>query len=473
MLLTVVRAVTVTLALLHLSVSTVFAQNTEDQNAFDFSLPGARGRGIGGAFVAIADDATAVYSNPAGLMQLFRPEVSIELRRWNFTSVVPTRGHAFGPATRVGADTIDGLVDGRFRDDATGVSFASFVYPGEGWSVGVFRHQLSRYRMSRQIEGPYFHCTGGFRVSNVVADPPFCEPHARGDGIDREFPKQQSLALDIDSTGGAFAFDLPAHLSVGGAVQVFRFSIASTNTVFNARDSQKYQPANFSNPQNVELVSRQFGTDYAVAVNAGVLWDVSRQWAFGASFRQGPRFQFSTETVRGGGSAVPGEIVAAQDDNPFKVPDTFSVGAVYRPSEHWRISTEYDRIQFHQLIDDFRNTAFFSGSPEGAVVASRMRLNDSNQFRVGAEYFVLLPDAQSLSFRGGAWHDPNHQTYFDGDQSTGLPAPRWAILFPRRDGNIHVTGGVGFTTRRHFQLDAAVDLSTLVDTFAVSAVWRF
>ena len=55
------------------------AQNTEDQNYFDFSLPGARSRGIGGAFVAVADDATAVYSNPAGLTQLFRPEVSIEV----------------------------------------------------------------------------------------------------------------------------------------------------------------------------------------------------------------------------------------------------------------------------------------------------------------------------------------------------------------------------------------------------------
>jgi len=198
--LTVVRATLV--GLLCLTEAAAFAQNTEDQNAFDFSLPGARGRGIGGTFVAIADDATAVYSNPAGLMQPFRPEVSIELRHWNFTSQMPTRGHAFGPATRVGADTIDGLVDGRFRGDATGVSFASFVYPGDGWAIGVFRHQLSRYRMNRQIEGPYFHCTGGFRVGNTVADPPFCEPNARGDGIDREFPKQQSLALDIDSTGG-------------------------------------------------------------------------------------------------------------------------------------------------------------------------------------------------------------------------------------------------------------------------------
>ena len=32
-----------------------------------FSDPGARSAGLGGAFVALADDATAAFANPAGL----------------------------------------------------------------------------------------------------------------------------------------------------------------------------------------------------------------------------------------------------------------------------------------------------------------------------------------------------------------------------------------------------------------------
>jgi hypothetical protein len=47
------------------------------------------------------------------------------------------------------------------------------------------------------------------------------------------------------------------------------------------------------------------------------------------------------------------------------------------------------------------------------------------------------------------------------------------VLLPKRDGNLHVSAGAGFTARRHLQFDAAVDFSDLVRTFSVSSVWRF
>ena len=76
-------------------------QGSEDVNAgqFDFSLPGARSLAMGGAFIALADDATSAYSNPAGLIQLGRPEVSLEYRGWDFDATAIDHGHAFGPPT--------------------------------------------------------------------------------------------------------------------------------------------------------------------------------------------------------------------------------------------------------------------------------------------------------------------------------------------------------------------------------------
>jgi len=52
---------------------------------------GARALGMGGAFIAIADDATAASWNPAGLFQLKKPEISfVEKRKIIFlTSLKP------------------------------------------------------------------------------------------------------------------------------------------------------------------------------------------------------------------------------------------------------------------------------------------------------------------------------------------------------------------------------------------------
>ena len=51
---------------------------------------GARALGMGGAFIAVADDATAASWNPGGLIQLERPEISLvgdyTYKRVKFTS---------------------------------------------------------------------------------------------------------------------------------------------------------------------------------------------------------------------------------------------------------------------------------------------------------------------------------------------------------------------------------------------------
>ena len=63
--------------------SSAFAITDEEGNAslqFNFSAPGARSLAMGGAFIGLADDATAAFSNPAGLVQLAAKEISFEQR---------------------------------------------------------------------------------------------------------------------------------------------------------------------------------------------------------------------------------------------------------------------------------------------------------------------------------------------------------------------------------------------------------
>ena len=51
-----------------LSASSARAQGAPTTFQFSFSNPGARSLGLGGAFVALAADATAAFANPAGLV---------------------------------------------------------------------------------------------------------------------------------------------------------------------------------------------------------------------------------------------------------------------------------------------------------------------------------------------------------------------------------------------------------------------
>ena len=87
-----------------------------------FANPGARSLALGGAFAAIADDATAAFANPAGLVQILRPEISAEIRGTGSTG--PLKGDY----------TIDGGV--------SGLGFISFVVPTRKWAFALYSHQL-------------------------------------------------------------------------------------------------------------------------------------------------------------------------------------------------------------------------------------------------------------------------------------------------------------------------------------------
>jgi len=72
------------------SAQAAFITETLDIFGIDFRInnPGARANGMGGAFVGLADDATAAYTNPAGLTILTKPEVTLEYKYGEYTNLV-------------------------------------------------------------------------------------------------------------------------------------------------------------------------------------------------------------------------------------------------------------------------------------------------------------------------------------------------------------------------------------------------
>ena len=108
------------------------------------------------------------------------------------------------------------------------------------------------------------------------------------------------------------------------------------------------------------------------------------------------------------------------------------------------------------------------------MLGDHLTIDDAWRARFGVEYVLLFGYGNVIAFRGGVWYDSDHRARFTPDDTnTGMPAPRWALLFPPGEGTTHFTGGVGFVLQPHFQIDAAIDWSDTRDTISVSANWKF
>ncbi len=262
------------------SPDTVTAQSNSQINSgvqFDFPLPGARSLGLGGAFVAIADDATAAVANPAGLTQLTRPEISGEGRIWLVDSFTPSKGHAFGPPTNIGVDNIADIENNETGRTTGGPSFISAVFPKQRWAIGVYLHKQSQFRAQILSEGPFLSVAGS--------------------SDDRIRPYQGTSELDLTNYGVALAYRFGNGLAIGGGLALSDFSF-DTRVVVAYRPpeissippadprnyvglGQVYGPPNFAE-SNAESVNEETGDDLGVAANLGVLFrPVGKPWSIG------------------------------------------------------------------------------------------------------------------------------------------------------------------------------------------------
>lgn len=434
--------------------STVSAQSNDEiqtGSQFNFSTPGARSLGLGGAFLAAADDATAAYANPGGLTQLAEPEASLEARGWAFRSLYVDRGHS--PDTGLtgnGIDTIDGLQEGSLEDQVEGLSFLSFVYPRGRWSFALYRHQLASFEASLEMQGPFL----GDRV-----------------GIDRIRPARSHLSLEIVHYGLAAAYRLSDSFSLGLGISSFELDLASRTDRYGLNQlsgdplqdqltGNFYGPADFK-PENINNTQLQKGDDRGVAATLGLLWKISGAWSLGAVWRQGPELDFEATFVDGPLSPTPGAVdPVLGGQGRYQVPDVLGLGLAYRLTDSVLVTLDWDRVQYSDLTAELVNLLRAFEGDRG-----RFEVDDADEIHLGFEYLGLAARFP-WSLRLGAWHDPDHKIRYLGTNENLL------TRFRPGDDELHVAGGLGLVVRR-LQIDVAVDLSDRVDTVALSMVARF
>ena len=239
---------------------------------FSFSDPGARSMGFGGAFVALADDATAAFSNPAGLVQLLRPEVSIEGRRWSYSTPFTVGGRVEGLPSGIGIDTTAGLRTATSEDELSGLSFLSFVYPKGNWSFAFYRHELANFKFFSETQGLF----GG---GPNCLQPPRC------------FDQRETNDWEIVNYGLSAAYRISDKFNLGLGVVYYDASFVSEVTLFHQDDDSResfFGPNSYL-PERSLFSVRNSIDDTEWALTGGFLWRLSESWSIGGVYRQDQR----------------------------------------------------------------------------------------------------------------------------------------------------------------------------------------
>ena len=402
---------------------------------FSFSNPGARSLGLGGAFVALADDATAAFANPAGLIQLTWPEVSIEGRGWRYSTPYTRGGRVEGEPSGFGIDDVAGLHFAESTEELADLSFLSVVYPKKRWAVAFYRHQLASFEFSGGTQGLF----------------------AGVDDCCRRFEDQRDVfALDFVSHAVSGAYRLHEALSVGLSLVSFDGSMASVSEAFlhDAPTLEAFFNGNSYLPERLLLTERFTVDDDAWGGSAGILWSLSERFKLGAFLRRGAEFDMRASVVTGPALAPFYAVGTLLEEviTSMVLPDVWGLGLAYRSAGgRFTLGLEWDRVEYSDLLD--RVPADFE-----------RHLEDGDELRAGAE-LVILRSTPVLAARVGVWLDPDHRIRYTGDD------PRIHALRQPGDDELHVTAGLGLVFAR-FQLDLGVDFSERVDTVSLSSVYR-
>lgn len=257
---------------------------------FQFNNPGARANAMGGAFIGLADDATAAYTNPAGLVALHAKEISLEYKHATYENI------QYGSAGEKYS----------FDEERSGVSFLSLVIPEKKVTFAAYRHQLVSIESDYTIES---------------------------------WQLKAEADLEVVTNGISVGIALPGHFSLGASFGFSRLDYYFTGDLY------------FDPPMFRYLVD---GGDSAEHYTLSVLWMPFRDFKLGIVYRKGPEFKTTLKSMENVDLDAGGLFDSWQTvKNTFKIPDAYGLGISYKFA-HLTVAADVNHILYSDLLKDFR-----------------------------------------------------------------------------------------------------------------------
>lgn len=469
---------------LSLLVVPAFGQNVDIEALaglqFNFGNPGARALGMGGAFLGLADDASAAEANPAGLTILRTPEISIEGRNFEAIQFFNTTG-VFPDIEREGFSAYS---------DPVQLAFASFVYPMGNGAFAAYYHEPINF------EGQFNALTTQFLGFPQFRDAPrFFQP--QGDPPGSAGPVTEEACIEIiNQTGDPFSClqyqqfpfvtDVQIKLKTAGLAYAHQFGSFSLGASVRYQEFEEFASTfrvaidNFGNAQLIQQLAQatvsgdDLGKQDDLTFSAGFKWQLVDNFSVGGVYKQGAEYDTATfvDNLDGAGFQVAG-------DPKFHIPDVYGVGVSWRPTPVFTINADVVEVGYSNLTEDFQSIY-----TEAQVLGQgAYQTKDATEYHIGAEYFFI--GAIPVAIRAGYWHDPAHGLEYVGPRTCTdevfnendrpfCAANRTvlSILFPGSEDQDHYSIGIGLAWP-NFQIDAAYDTSDTFKVGSLSAVYRF
>ncbi len=324
---------------------------------------GARAQGMGGAFIAVADDATAASWNPAGLIQVEKPEISL-------VGAYVDRNEEFSSDI---SPEINNTGDVSYSD----INYASATLPFH-WHKNLvlslnYQHLFDfkrEFQYQRQLSAP------GVDLNQQI--------HYDQDGF-------------VGAIGIAGAIEITPRVSLGVTVNVWTDELGSKNGW-----TENYSEVAVGRQSGVPVtINTTIQDDYeqfrGINFNLGLLWDTG-QWGtvgvvvktpFTATIQH--RFNFNQTTTFGNpinsGNAI--GPITVEEEVELDMPISYGLGWSRRFRDIFTLGIDIYRTEWGDYTLTNGQGEEFSpidGRPKG-----QSDVDATTHIRVGGEYLFLMP----------------------------------------------------------------------------------
>jgi long-chain fatty acid transport protein len=445
--------------------------------SFNLTNPGGKSLAMGGAFTAIADDATAALANPAGLGLISSVEFAVSGKSTDETlGLVTARSTATGSLTAPYPAIETTNVDRDTR--ATSVDFAGVVVPLSRRLVAALI-----YAENLRFEGDAG--SGGYQYVEL-------RDNRSGGTARRDFLFQYrefgSVSLRNRLLGLSLAYRVTERLRVGGGITLNR---ASFELGGDADGPHRITSRAFLSPTSEESRTVSMHVDGVSGTKPGFLVGIHADLLAGGALTVGADYRSSP---RNDGTLVIGGDVptalASQTSRPFtfRVPRDAAIGLASHPMPGLTIAVEVQWVAYGDIFDRPLPVVSYAGLvgplgfPIKGVLADVSPAPNVWVPRIGLEYVAGGNEAR-LAFRVGYHREPAHgaTASLAARDASGVPFPitdppysaSVAAVFDGGRADDRFTGGLGLTIAKSLSIDFGFDVGRASRQLAASLFYRF